>query len=161
MFFTLLNFFLAIIVDAFVEVKENCGQLRCTQSFFKDLCSMAGTLYLQRRYKLPASKLLVKFLSESLKGFEAVPKGSESEGNPPLFSAEAIRSEFGLEESAVCHWLCRIESMSSVPFVQVQHQEHVEDEEPPKLAPDEQKEVVEVQVGHDENIANIEPITHI
>ncbi|CAL1160030.1 unnamed protein product [Cladocopium goreaui] len=160
-FFTLLNFFLAIIVDAFVEVKDNCSQLRCTQSFFEDLCSMAGTLYLQRRYKLPASKRLVKFLSESLKGFEAVPKGSESEGKPPLFSAEAIRSEFGLEESAVCHWLCRIESMSSVPLVHVQYPDDVDDEEPPKPAPDETKEVVEVQVGHDANIANIEPITHI
>ena len=161
MFFTLLNFFLAIIVDAFVEVKESCGQLRCTQSFFKDLWSMAGPLYLQRKYKLPASKRLVKFLSESLKGFEAVPKGSEREGNPPLFSAEAIRSEFGLEESAVCHWLCRIESMSSVPLVHVQYPDDVDDEEPPKPAPDEKKEVVEVQVGHDANIANIEPITHI
>ena len=161
MFFTLLNFFLAIIVDAFVEVKENCSQLRCTQSFFEDLRSMAGALYLQRRYKLPASKRLVKFLSETLKGFEAVPKGSESEGKPPLFSAEALRSEFGLEEAAVCHWLCRIESMSSVPLVHVQYHADVHDEEPPKPAQDEKKEVVEVQVGHDANIGNIEPTTHI
>ena len=133
MFFTLLNFFLAIIVDAFVEVKENCSQLRCTQSFFKDLCSMAGTLYLQRRYKLPASKRLVKFLSESLTGFQALSKGSQTDGQFPLVSAEAIRSEFGVTESAVCHWLCRLESMSSVPLVHYHHDEQ-NDEEPP-LAP--------------------------
>ena len=96
-----------------------------------------------------------------MKGFEALSKGSQTDGKFPLFSAEAIRSEFGLTESAVCHWLCRIESMSSVPLVHVQYPDDVDDEEPPKSAPDETKEVVEVQVGHDANIANIEPITHI
>ena len=63
-FFTLLNFFLAIIVDAFVEVKEGCGQLRCTQSFFRDLTSMVWTLYLQRRYKLPPPKRLATLASK-------------------------------------------------------------------------------------------------
>eukprot|EP00438_Fugacium_kawagutii_P023655 Skav206419 [mRNA] locus=scaffold292:360054:374362:+ [translate_table: standard] len=114
-FFTLLNFFLAIIVDAFVEVKDNCGQLRCTQSFFRDLCSMAWTLYLRRRYKLPASKRLVTFLAEGLMAFDKLPKGGEEKF--PLFPASSIVTEFGVEEIAVCHWLCWIESLSTVPLV--------------------------------------------
>lgn len=119
-FFTLLNFFLAIIVDAFVEVKDTCGQLRVTQSFFRDLCSMAGTLYLQRRHKLPPPKRLVTHLSEGLAGFS---KAEEAEGKLPLMSAEAMVSEFGLEQSAVCHWLAWIESLSSVPLVHYHHEE--------------------------------------
>lgn len=116
----MLNFFLAIIVDAFVEVKDTCGQLRVTQSFFRDLCSMAGTLYLQRRHKLPAPKRLVTHLSEGLAGFS---KAEEAEGKLPLMSAEAMVSEFGLEQSAVCHWLAWIESLSSVPLVHYHHEE--------------------------------------
>ena len=95
MFFTLLNFFLAIIVDAFVEVKESCGQLRCTQSFFKDLWSMAGTLYLQRKYKLPASKRLVKFLSESLKGFEALSRDLRLMENFLFFQPKQFAQNLG------------------------------------------------------------------
>ena len=51
-------------MDAFVEVKEGCGQLRCTQSFFRDLGSMVWTLYLQRRYKLPPPKRLATLASK-------------------------------------------------------------------------------------------------
>ena len=95
-----------------------------------------------------------------MKGFEALSKGSQTDGKFPLFSAEAIRSEFGLTESAVCHWLCRVESMSTVPLVHYHHDdvdEQNEREEPPRLAPDAiGHRSKEGQVGDDANIVNTE-----
>ena len=148
-----------------MEVKENCGQLRCTQSFFKDLMSIMGTAYFRRKYRIPSSKVLGKFLSESLKGFEALKSG---EGNFPLFAANSLVSEFGLEESAVCHWLLWIESMSTVPLVHYHHEEEEVEEigDVSKSIAEEPIEVIEVldSTSHRNKIeydVSIEPITHI
>lgn len=117
-FFTLLNFFLAIIVDAFVDVKNDCGTLRCTQSFFRDLCTMVASSYFQRKYKLPPRKRLVQYLTEVMDDFNRRPKGEQTEeGKFPLLPAEAIVSEFGVDKTGLTHWLCWIETMATVPVV--------------------------------------------
>ena len=172
-FFTLLNFFLAIIVDAFVEVKEGCGQLRCTQSFFRDLTSMVWTLYLQRRYKLPPPKRLAKCFDQSLRAFQSVSKGETAgnDGKFPLFSAEVLVTEFGLDQSAVCHWLCWLESLSSAPFVhyhhhdedEADHHDHHEKEEKDEEEPMQVVELMnaDIEVKACDPDAQIEPVTHI
>ena len=124
-FFTLLNFFLAIIVDAFVDVKNDCGTLRITQSFFRDLWTMLPSSYFQRKYKLPARKKMVKYLSEVLEAFKRVPKGSDdptNQGQFPLISGEALVAEFDLDKEAFCRWICWLETLSTVPFIHY-HQE--------------------------------------
>lgn len=121
-FFTLLNFFLAIIVDAFVDVKNESGQLRCTQSFFTDLASMAVSLRFQRKYKLPPRKALVKYLTEMLATLKREKGEAGKDGQFPLVSAQAILDEFGVKETDVVHWLVWMESLSTVPLIHY-HQE--------------------------------------
>eukprot|EP00435_Cladocopium_sp_Y103_P028877 s896_g7.t1 len=124
-FFTLLNFFLAIIVDAFVDVKNSTGELRVTQSFFSDLCLMPWSAYLHRKYKLPPRKKLVTYFTEALKTYNSAEKGAENSGGFPLLSARALVEEFGVEEAPVCQWLCHIEKISTVPLIHYHGEEGV------------------------------------
>lgn len=57
---TLLNFFLAIIVDAFVSVKEDNAD-SVAQSFPADLFGLARTWYQRRRWKWPPRGALLDF----------------------------------------------------------------------------------------------------
>ncbi|CAL1159747.1 unnamed protein product, partial [Cladocopium goreaui] len=146
-FFTLLNFFLAIIVDAFVDVKNYTGELRVTQSFFSDLCWMPWSAYLHRKYKLPPRKKLVKYFTEALKSYNSAEKGAENNSGFPLLSARALIEEFGVEEAPICQWLCHIEKLSTVPLIHY----HTSDE---GVASREVGEVVENQHEPEEADAN-------
>lgn len=172
-FFTLLNFFLAIIVDAFVEVKEACGQLQCTKSFFSDLCSMTLSLHLQRKHRLPPRKKVIKYLTDSLETYN-LQKGEEKAQNAkcPLVPARDFARDFGLTEEAVSHWLCRVESFSSMQVIHFQ--EFFSQETETKEIEEKEPEMEEstgvfnekfdaVSINPDEIVAPAEPVkvTHI
>ena len=84
-------------MDAFVEVKEGCGQLRCTQSFFRDLGSMVWTLYLQRRYKLPPPKRLATLASKF--DIDVIHTSSTARGGGGSFKKRKTIGEIGCCES--------------------------------------------------------------
>merc|ERR1719159_1256466 len=61
-FFTLLNFFLAIVVDAFVDVKSANESLKATNGFFLDVYYCLEALLQSIHYRMPAQAKLVKYL---------------------------------------------------------------------------------------------------
>lgn len=65
-FFTLLNFFLAIIVDAFAEVKEDNAKLVVVQSFPADIVAVVRTQCLAAKYRWPSRARLHKFFQARL-----------------------------------------------------------------------------------------------
>eukprot|EP00931_Biecheleriopsis_adriatica_P027109 TRINITY_DN16357_c0_g1_i4.p1 TRINITY_DN16357_c0_g1~~TRINITY_DN16357_c0_g1_i4.p1 ORF type:complete len:854 (+),score=141.78 TRINITY_DN16357_c0_g1_i4:42-2603(+) len=63
-FFTLLNFFLAIIVDAFVDVKSDNERLIATRGFVDDICHLPYAAYMAMKYKIPSTKRLGTYFSQ-------------------------------------------------------------------------------------------------
>ncbi len=118
---------------------------------------------------------LRKCFDQSLGAFQSVSKGAttQNEGKFPLFPAEVLVTEFGLDKSAVCHWLCWLESLSTVPFVHYHHHDEDEadhgeegQESREKDAEEEPMQVVallneDIEVKGCDPDANIEPVTHI
>mmetsp|Transcript_10421 Transcript_10421/g.23564 ORF Transcript_10421/g.23564 Transcript_10421/m.23564 type:complete len:922 (-) Transcript_10421:93-2858(-) len=60
-FFTLLNFFLAIIVDAFADVKNANEALVCVHGFIPDLLGLFWTLTLSYKKRWPYRRQLIEF----------------------------------------------------------------------------------------------------
>jgi hypothetical protein len=63
-FFTLLNFLLAIIVDAFVDVKEENKENQCVRHFLTDVFGVFPDLYRTRKYRWPSKSALIQFFQE-------------------------------------------------------------------------------------------------
>jgi len=61
MFFTLLNFFLAIIVDAFADVKRNNEQLKTVHSFGGDVADLMWTKFQSYMHSWPKRNDLNEF----------------------------------------------------------------------------------------------------
>lgn len=61
MFFTLLNFFLAIIVDSFVEVKGENAKTVVVKGFFPDLCHVVRQRLKARRCSWPHNRQILSF----------------------------------------------------------------------------------------------------
>ena len=116
---------------------------------------------------------LRKCFDQSLRAFQSVSKGETAgnDGKFPLFSAEVLVTEFGLDQSAVCHWLCWLESLSSAPFVhyhhhdedEADHHDHQEKEEKDEEEPMQVVELLnaDIEVKSCDPDAQIEPVTHI
>ncbi|CAE7942203.1 pkd2, partial [Symbiodinium sp. KB8] len=125
-FFTLLNFFLAIIVDAFVDVKSECDDLQCTRNVFSDFCSIPRSWHLHRKYGLPSRHSLCRFLGEALDAFEEERErrdSSDSAEKPPLLEAQRLLDKFGEDlKPGFCHLLCRVEALSRAPVIHLTKQ---------------------------------------
>mmetsp|Transcript_19642 Transcript_19642/g.45756 ORF Transcript_19642/g.45756 Transcript_19642/m.45756 type:complete len:913 (+) Transcript_19642:146-2884(+) len=70
-FFTLLNFFLAIIVDAFADVKSSNEALTTVHGFITDLISLFWTISVSYKRRWPANRALLEFF-----------QGMQGEGPP-------------------------------------------------------------------------------
>jgi len=120
-FFTLLNFFLAIVVDAFVSVKDEYDKLHCTYNFLFDLCTVPRSIYMQSKLKLPSRKPFRDYLVgaiEALKKAKKMNKDKKDDGMPLLLPARNILAEFdGLAEASLCQMLCRVEKLSNTPMI--------------------------------------------
>ncbi|CAE6928644.1 GIP [Symbiodinium natans] len=135
-FFTLLNFFLAIVVDAFDEYDK----LHCTYNFIYDLGQVPRSLYMHFKLKHPGRKRFIRWLEEALDAIKEVKKQQEQvrkrSGHkgvrhkappptatsdpslPPLIPAQKILDEFdGFTEASLCHLLCRVEKLSTTPVI--------------------------------------------
>jgi len=80
MFFTLLNFFLAIIVDAFVAVKEEIGELVAVRGFVTDcLLTLRGTFHIKSQWWMPRRDVIAFCEEVIARGKEGDgPKGQKS-----------------------------------------------------------------------------------
>ncbi|CAE7708978.1 pkd2, partial [Symbiodinium pilosum] len=137
-FFTLLNFFLAIVVDAFVAVKDEYDKLFCTYNFCYDLGTIPRCVYTHFKLKLPGRKPFIKYLEESVQHLKEVKKQEEQAKRkvghkgvrkpapapaadpslPLLLPAKRILEEFpGFTEQSLCHLLCRVEKLSATPVI--------------------------------------------
>jgi len=138
-FFTLLNFFLAIVVDAFVAVKDEYDKLHCTYNFIYDVGMIPRSLYMHFKLKLPGRKKFIAYLEESLENIKEVrkqaeqkarkkvghkgvrhqePPPAEPSGGPLTMPAKKMLEEFqGFSEASLCQLLCRVERLSSTPLI--------------------------------------------
>eukprot|EP00928_Gymnodinium_smaydae_P025290 TRINITY_DN20198_c0_g2_i1.p1 TRINITY_DN20198_c0_g2~~TRINITY_DN20198_c0_g2_i1.p1 ORF type:complete len:863 (-),score=95.27 TRINITY_DN20198_c0_g2_i1:374-2905(-) len=123
LFFTLLNFFLAIVVDAFVDVKASNEALKATNGFFWDLMLTIAAVWQSIVHRLPTNKVLLAYFkkacdeaSESKTAMTLRSKLQESktESEPVLIEGTQILADFGssLTKISLSHLLCRVQTIS-------------------------------------------------
>merc|ERR1719183_752327 len=66
-FFILLNFFLAIVVDNFMVVKEAIKEFNAENAIWVDLWDVVDSIYRYRRWKWPSRTRVINFLE--LRGY--------------------------------------------------------------------------------------------
>merc|ERR1719247_92514 len=62
-FFILLNFFLAIVVDNFMVVKEEVAEFNAENSIWIDVLDLVDSLFKYRKYKWPSRSAVINFLN--------------------------------------------------------------------------------------------------
>mmetsp|Transcript_28420 Transcript_28420/g.64075 ORF Transcript_28420/g.64075 Transcript_28420/m.64075 type:complete len:166 (+) Transcript_28420:1-498(+) len=113
------NFFLAIIVDAFVDVKTECDEMQVTRNFFADIFSLPRSWHLHRKYELPARHALCRFLHEAWDAIDAAKEGRDDADGPPLLEPDRLLRHFGEHlKPGFCHLFCRVDRLSKTPVVE-------------------------------------------
>mmetsp|Transcript_17844 Transcript_17844/g.32328 ORF Transcript_17844/g.32328 Transcript_17844/m.32328 type:complete len:794 (-) Transcript_17844:100-2481(-) len=98
-FFTLLNFFLAILVDAFGDVKASEDVLTAARGFLTDILSLVWTCAVASKHKWPKRRVLLGFFTthgakEAVRKLEAIVRGVEEEAPRPLCSPADLQQAF-------------------------------------------------------------------
>eukprot|EP00746_Dinoflagellata_sp_MGD_P157640 gnl/MRDRNA2_/MRDRNA2_86268_c0_seq1.p1 gnl/MRDRNA2_/MRDRNA2_86268_c0~~gnl/MRDRNA2_/MRDRNA2_86268_c0_seq1.p1 ORF type:complete len:424 (-),score=81.67 gnl/MRDRNA2_/MRDRNA2_86268_c0_seq1:394-1590(-) len=84
--FTLLNFFLAIVVDSFIRVKEELENVYVTeQSFLYDSCDVVASFFQYRKHGWPKRSVILTFLYQT--------RNTKSEAESPFKSLSATPKE--------------------------------------------------------------------
>eukprot|EP00928_Gymnodinium_smaydae_P025289 TRINITY_DN20198_c0_g1_i3.p1 TRINITY_DN20198_c0_g1~~TRINITY_DN20198_c0_g1_i3.p1 ORF type:complete len:864 (-),score=121.85 TRINITY_DN20198_c0_g1_i3:123-2513(-) len=125
LFFTLLNFFLAIVVDAFVDVKASNEALKATHGFFWDLLLTIAAVWQKVVHRLPTNKVLLAYFKnacdEAAESKTAMTlrtslkmQRSTTENEPVTIEGTQILADFGstMNKKSLSHLLCRVQTIS-------------------------------------------------
>jgi len=99
MFFTLLNFFLAILVDSFGDVKQSDEVLMAARGFFTDILGLLWTCCMASKRKWPQRVALLDFFSTHgakapPRKLEAIIAGTTEDAQPSLCCPADIQAAF-------------------------------------------------------------------
>jgi hypothetical protein len=121
MTWTLLNFFLAIVVDAFADVKEENVKLETVQSFPTDCFDVIWTYYLTVKNKWPARRLLLGYFQDKLECSDLADEGVNSWINKLAFKDEEEAQDSD-SKKVTCSWkdvVDNVEGLSDDTLAQI------------------------------------------